>query len=417
MTIILKLNNTNLTLTFSATGLTASPAGVTLINSSSAVVPNFNTTTVDYVELSSGYKQAVAGGFANGFRRPQLVATDPASGVALAVGSGRSVAIIKSSPQTVTTVTASIADINAAFECIVLRAPGAWLVGTQYGYIYELNASGFITDQLKIPLQPSTGTSLGISLSAAPVIGNLSYADNLLTVGTDEGVWVYDWSTKTQIKYSPATTGTTVAGCTLSNTASGICLQSYVTPNVAATWKELDIAYRPLFVRDELWGPTNTSTLCLGINTATNVGWAITPNFNLLYAFRVIPRASTLRTLLFVPSPINMFPAASTHTPTTPGLNPPTALNCAAVAAPPSPPDPVVALPATVVIKPVDLSILRIRALPLSAKNMFPVASTAIIYGVFNLEPVAGPPSPAKPPKPLPATVVIIPAGFIFRTR
>lgn len=282
--------------TFAATGLTTAPAGVTLINASSAVVPNFNTTTVDYVELSSGYKQAVAGGFANSFARPQLVATDLASGIALAVGNGRSVAIIKASPQTVTTVTPSIADTNATFECIVLRTSGAWLVGSQYGYIYELNASGAITDQLKISVQPSTGTSLGVSLAALPIIGNLSYAENLLTVGTEEGVFVYDWSTKTQIKYSPATTGTTVAGCTLSNTASGVCIQSYTTPNIGSTFKELDIAYRPLFIRDELWGPSNTSTLVTGINPTTNIGWAIQPALSLLHVFKVIPRASTLRT-------------------------------------------------------------------------------------------------------------------------
>lgn len=282
--------------TFAATGLTSTPAGVCLINSASAAVANFNVTTVDYVELSSGYHQAVAGGFANTWERSQLIASDPASSIALIVGNSRTVARVQASPQVVTNFSITTPDANCIFQCIILRTTGCWLIGTNYGYVYEINAFGVITDQLRIELTPSIGTTVGVSLASMPVVGSLSYADNLLTVGTDEGIWIYDWSTKTLIKYSPATPGSTTANCILSNTASGVCIQSYTTPNIGSTFKELDIAVRPLYVRDSLWGPSNTATLCAGINTLTNVGWAIQPTASLIHAFNVVPRASTLRT-------------------------------------------------------------------------------------------------------------------------
>ena len=94
-------------------------------------------------------------------------------------------------------------------------------------------------------------------------------------------------------------------------------------------------------------------------------------------------------------------------------------LSSAAVAAPPSPEDPLapVALPATVYISlavteipnwvPDAAGTSWIRLLPWSAMNRLPAASSARPQGWFSSAEVAGPPSPEDPlaPDELPATM------------
>jgi hypothetical protein len=67
----------------------------------------------------------------------------------------------------------------------------------------------------------------------------------------------------------------------------------------------------------------------------------------------------------------------------------------ALVAGPPLPANPSLPLPATVVIVPPDT--FRIRLLKESAMYRFPAESTATPIGVNNDALVAGPPSPEKP--------------------
>lgn len=285
----------NLLLTMSVTGLTSSVRGVCLINPSSAVVIS-SATTVDFVELTTGYKQAVSGAIGGGTQRNLLIATDPASGVAMAIPVfGRQLFKVTSSPQAVTSASIDVADVNSVFQCIILKSTGRWLVGTSYGFVYEFDSNFRITDQLRVKFDTSVGTTLGVTM-IEPWINTLSYADNLLTIGADLGVWVFDWSTKAQLKFTPASSTTTQIVNTLSNTASGICLHSMQVNNKNASFKELDIAIRPLYVRDALGSNSTSSVAILGINPTTNVGWAIQPNLNLLTSFYVIPRASTLRT-------------------------------------------------------------------------------------------------------------------------
>ena len=88
----------------------------------------------------------------------------------------------------------------------------------------------------------------------------------------------------------------------------------------------------------------------------------------------------------------------------------------AAVAAPPSPLKPGAPLPATVLMTPPGV-ILRMRWLPQSARNRFPLASNATEDGADRLAAVAGPPSPLNPAVPVPAMVVMIPPGVILRMR
>src|SRR5580692_8446185 len=96
--------------------------------------------------------------------------------------------------------------------------------------------------------------------------------------------------------------------------------------------------------------------------------------------------------------------------------------NDAEVAGPPSPENPRLPLPATVVMIPVIADTLRMRLLLVSAIKRLPEASTATLAGLFNNAEVAGPPSPEKlplftPSAPLPATVVMTPLDDTFRIR
>src|SRR3954447_20583830 len=91
-------------------------------------------------------------------------------------------------------------------------------------------------------------------------------------------------------------------------------------------------------------------------------------------------------------------------------------LSCAAVAAPPSPANPWVPFPATVVMRPLA-DTRRTRSLAWSAIRKPPSGMGASPDGLNSCAGVAGPPSPANPPAPLvaPATVyallVAAPAG------
>ncbi len=83
-------------------------------------------------------------------------------------------------------------------------------------------------------------------------------------------------------------------------------------------------------------------------------------------------------------------------------------------AGPPSPEEARFPLPATVVMMPPDT--LRMRKLPESEMKRLPAESTASPVGLLSEALVAGPPSPENPPMPLPATVVIRPFETL-RTR
>jgi hypothetical protein len=110
-----------------------------------------------------------------------------------------------------------------------------------------------------------------------------------------------------------------------------------------------------------------------------------------------------------VESPIRKPPSAVAATPRG-------ELSWAAVAAPPSPADPPVPVPATVVIVPPG-DTRRTRWLPRSAIRKPPSAVAATPAGEVSWAAVAALPSPADPAVPVPATVVIVPPGDTRRTR
>src|ERR1022692_977423 len=123
----------------------------------------------------------------------------------------------------------------------------------------------------------------------------------------------------------------------------------------------------------------------------------------------MIALADTVRIRWLPVSAMNRLPKASTATPYG-------TLSCASVAGPPSPLNPAVPVPATVVIIP-PADTFRIRWLPASAMNRLPAASTNTPAGLDIWAAMARPPSPLNPAVPVPATVVIIPPADTFRIR
>ena len=123
------------------------------------------------------------------------------------------------------------------------------------------------------------------------------------------------------------------------------------------------------------------------------------------------PPGETRRTRALAPSLTQSSPAGPTARPRGPARR-------AAVAGPSSPEKPASPVPATVAIFPLVTSILRTRCPPLSATNTSPAAPTARATGSFSEAAVAGPPSPAEPGMPFPASVVMTSvARSILRTR
>ena len=88
----------------------------------------------------------------------------------------------------------------------------------------------------------------------------------------------------------------------------------------------------------------------------------------------------------------------------------------ALVAGPPSPLKLAAPLPAKVVITPAGV-MRRTRLLSVSVTYKLPRASKAKALGKFSWALVAGPPSPPKPAAPVPAKVETIPAGVTRRMR
>ena len=117
----------------------------------------------------------------------------------------------------------------------------------------------------------------------------------------------------------------------------------------------------------------------------------------------------TLRTRWLPLSTTNMVPPAST-------ARPPGKFKEARVAWPPSPLNPAVPVPATVVMLPA-VSTFRIRWLSRSEIKTFPATLMARAVGLLRAAEVAAAASPLKPAAPFPAKVVTFPPASTLRTR
>ena len=119
--------------------------------------------------------------------------------------------------------------------------------------------------------------------------------------------------------------------------------------------------------------------------------------------------ARRTRILLLLVSEKYTFPGASTAIPEG-------RLRVASVPSPPSPLKLATPVPAIVEISFVPKVSLRMRWLLWSAMYTLPAESADMPDGALRRELVAGPRSPAKPATPLPAIVITVPVVFIIRT-
>src|SRR5215471_1855285 len=129
----------------------------------------------------------------------------------------------------------------------------------------------------------------------------------------------------------------------------------------------------------------------------------------------IVPSGRTRRTF----PPRGLTPSAfdvKIKEPNASNANPNGPLMLAEVAGPPSPVDPALPLPATVAMIPSG-EIRRMRRLPESQTYRFPFGSSARLPGPLSDAFSAGPPSPENPGMPVPATVLTVPSAAIFRIR
>ena len=123
----------------------------------------------------------------------------------------------------------------------------------------------------------------------------------------------------------------------------------------------------------------------------------------------IVPSMSICRIRLLSVSAITTRPSPSTAIPL--GF-----MSCASSAGPPSPENPGTPVPAIVSIVP-SVSMRRIRAFCVSTMNTRPMPSTATAAGNDSSALVATPPSPPNPGVPVPATLVRLPSASTRSTR
>lgn len=280
----------------SAVCLTA-PSGITMINTASAVIVSSSVTTVDYIEVATGYRTNVAGGLTTfASFKSQQIAGDTSAGIAFATSSTINTLVKMTSGQV---ITKPVINGTASFTpiCVILKSPGRWLVGGKFGKVYEIDSSANIIDQLDVGNLPNTGISSTNANISPPTIGFMSYDNNLLLVSTEDSLQLFDYSTKTKLWHTPVSQSLNTG--VLCAAASGITLFSRLvapsTENNIGT--ELDFTVAPVQVRDCLFTDSTNLVVATGLNPASNLGFLLQSTSEKVRIFNVIPRGSTTRTI------------------------------------------------------------------------------------------------------------------------
>jgi len=306
----LRVFNTSLVQQVSSS-ISASPIGVCMLNTASAVMVSTSVTTVDFIEIATGYSQTVSGGAhpvtTSSTSKGQYVAADTSLGVAFAQGSGGNtvgqVVKITASPQAVSLITLSTYDENMI--SVILKQPGQWLVSGQYGNIYQIDQFGNIQDFCAIRNLMNAGQYKNVTQAINP--WNMSYDNNMLLVSSDCGIFLIDWSTKTLLKTIAATpAGTTATPWLICQGSSGVTAAAYIngSQNGQQTVYEMDYTINPVSINSRLYldSASNTvTTLALG---ASGYGFYLDSGAR-MRSFQCTPRGSTTRTVTVQESGVN----------------------------------------------------------------------------------------------------------------
>jgi hypothetical protein len=292
------VNTSTLVTGVTSTTLSA-PIGMTMITPTSALIVSSAVSTVDYIEIASGYRTNVSGGSAapNITAKSQIVAGDTTSGVAFGSSSTSQTLVRMTSGESVSTIT-NFGYSNDIAQTIILKAPGRWLVGTSYGYIHEIDINGTIQDTCKLPLALSAGRNPSTgSLTALPIYC-MAYDNNMLLVGTDVATFLLDWSTKTVINSNSSQSITSASNILFCTGASGETIASHGTAVNATTNSlyELDFTIQPIQVRDQLYLDFSTPVYCLSLSNNYATGFSLDTSGH-MRVFTISARSTTTRTV------------------------------------------------------------------------------------------------------------------------
>ena len=250
----------------------ATPSGVSIINSSSAIVCYEGVNTVDLVELSGGFRQSYSGGTSTligAQLKGQNIAADPSTNVAFwGSTASNSINRFDGNAFSVSAITLPFHGGSTASFTIMLKSPGRWFVaGNSYSDILEIDSLGNVVDSFSFPLQvfPSTNyDATGATQQVSPP-NAISYSNNMLTVSFNNAAFCQmDWSTKTILKIHHPGVGYCLATC-----ASGVTITHPTTLGLQGHLMELDMAIRPMTVRDQLFLDSTAVSIGCDINPAT----------------------------------------------------------------------------------------------------------------------------------------------------
>jgi len=291
----------------------SSPGAICLINNASSVIASTSVTTVDFIENATNYRTNKAGGLAlAGNAKNQRIAADTASGIAFYVSSTANKLVkLVGSPQSVTQITLP-GVANFLPTCVILKSTGRWLVGGRFGKIYEINSSGNVVDELVVPLSPNTGilSTTALGNLAIDAISSMSYDNNMLLVGTEQALMLFDYSTKTLLKQMFIHQATNQPqNAVLCAAASGETVLSWSNAFGAGVEnnliQELDFTVAPFQLRDNLHTDSTNKIVSTGFNPTTALGFALQQTSEKIRIFSVVTRASTTRTFTVNPGGID----------------------------------------------------------------------------------------------------------------
>lgn len=278
-----------------------SPGAVCLLTSASAFVMSTSSSTVDLVEIASGYRQNYASPGTAVVPAPlkgQQCAGDIANGIAFGCSNttGQLVKFVASTFLPSTTSPLWLAGQKAM--TIIFKGSGNFIIGTNTGNIIEFDSAPNIVKQYHINESPNSSLNSSI---ISPIVSGLSYDNNMLAVSTVQGfLYCFDHSTgemlyKQKIGQS---TSTTINGTALCAAASGVTLYGYqYTCGVANTIAEADFTVNAITIRDILYSDITTQMVAFGINSTNNNAFAIQEAAanRKVWFFTITPRDTTTR--------------------------------------------------------------------------------------------------------------------------
>lgn len=286
----------------------SSPSAVCLINSASAVITTSSGSSVDFIELSTNYRVNVTGAVSVPTSTLQCLAGDPTNSVAMAC-TGTAKRLLRINGTTYNTTILDNLEIigSSLFQCIILKSPGRWIVGTNLGEIVEVDSTGKVFDRMNVTVEnyfnrePDSGTVLDTS-----VLG-LAYDSGLLTVSTGHGLTLlYDWTTKKIINTINTHGSSPAQAFTLSNSASGIVCGGSTNSQNSAPLIALDMTCNPFTLDGYIYTSATGSIYGCGINSLNSRGWFLLGSSS-LRVFSLTPnRVTTTRTFTVTDSGQNV---------------------------------------------------------------------------------------------------------------